>query len=76
MGRLSVSILTLLDASSIKSIALSGKYLSVTYRLLSLEAAINAVSSIVTLWCASYFGRSAFKILIVFSILGSSRKTG
>ncbi len=49
VGKLSMSILSLLAASSMKSTALSGSCLSTTYLLLNRAAASKAESSIVTL---------------------------
>ena len=67
----SISILNDEAASSIKSIALSGKNLSVIYLSESFAAAINALSRILTPWCTSYFSFKPLKILIVSSTVGS-----
>ena len=53
-GRESISILSLEAASSIKSMALSGKNRSVMYLLDSSTAKIMASSLICTPWCNSY----------------------
>ena len=63
-------------ASSIKSIALSGKNLSVIYRVDIFVAAIIASSVIFTSWCASYLSLKPFKILIVSFSFGSSTVIG
>ena len=63
-------------ASSIKSIALSGKNLSLIYLEESSTAAFIASSVILTLWCASYLSLNPFKIWIVSSLLGSGTFIG
>ena len=68
--------LTLEPASSIKSIALSGKNLSVIYLTDKSTAAFIAPSVIFTLWWASYLSLSISRILIAFSFVGSSTNTG
>ena len=67
--------LTLAPASSIKSIALSGRNLSFTYLWLNLTAASTALSVTLTSWCSSYLVRKPFKISIATSIEGSSTCT-
>ena len=68
--------LTLELASSITSIALSGKNLSLIYLLDNFVAATIASSEILRLWCSSYFGFKPLIISIVSSIDGSSIITG
>ena len=63
-------------ASSITSIALSGKNLSLIYLLDILTAATIASSEIINLWCSSYFGFKPLIISIDSSIDGSSIITG
>ena len=53
-GREVASILSFAAASSIKSIALSGRKRSLMYRSERLAAATSAESSIAMPWCASY----------------------
>ena len=67
----SISTRIVAQASSIKSIALSGKKRSVMYRLDSVAAAIIASSLIRTPWCDSKRSLSPRKILIVSSTDGS-----
>mmetsp|Transcript_42594 Transcript_42594/g.93337 ORF Transcript_42594/g.93337 Transcript_42594/m.93337 type:complete len:338 (+) Transcript_42594:406-1419(+) len=64
------------DASSIKSIALSGKKRWVMYLAESAAAATSAESSIRTPWCFSYRSRSPRRIETVASTLGSPTCTG
>ena len=52
-GMLSTSILIFAAASSMRSMALSGRNLSVTYRSLSVAAATSAASWIRMPWCTS-----------------------
>ena len=52
-GEESISILSRLAASSMRSMALSGSWRPVMYRLLREAAATSALSAIATLWCAS-----------------------
>ena len=61
-GRVETFKRTLEAASSIISIALSGKNLSVMNLLDNSVAATIASSEIINLWCSSYFG---FKPLII-----------
>ena len=75
-GFVYVCIFTLDAASSIKSIALSGKYLSFTYLVDSSTAAFIDSSVIFTLWCASYLSLNPSRILIVSSSVGSFTVTG
>ena len=63
-------------ASSTRSIALSGKYLSAIYLDESLTALLIASSVIFTLWCASYLSRRPLKISIASSSVGSPTVTG
>ena len=75
-GNVSLDILTFAAASSIKSIALSGIYLSFIYLSPKLTAIFNASSVILTLWCASYLSLSPNNIFKVSSGDGSSIFTG
>ena len=63
-------------ASSIRSIALSGKKRSVTYRALSSAAATSALSSIFTVWWASYLSRRPLSISMVSATDGSPTTIG
>ena len=63
-------------ASSIRSIALSGKKRSVTYRSDSSTAPSIASCVIVRLWCSSYSPRMPSNISFDSSIVGSSTMTG
>mmetsp|Transcript_15686 Transcript_15686/g.46300 ORF Transcript_15686/g.46300 Transcript_15686/m.46300 type:complete len:397 (-) Transcript_15686:930-2120(-) len=63
-------------ASSIKSMALSGKKRSLMYWLLYFAAAMSESSVYRSLWCASYRSRSPVKISNVSSIVGSGTTTG
>ena len=72
----SISVLIKLQASSIKSIALSGKNLSEIYLFESVAAEISALSAILTPWNTSYLSFSPLKIVIVSSTDGSSTITG
>ena len=63
-------------ASSIKSMALSGKKRSVMYLSDNFAAWIKALSRILTPWWTSYFSFKPRKILIVSSTEGSSTITG
>ncbi len=63
-------------ASSIKSIALSGRFLSLIYLSESFAAATIASGSIFTLWWASYLALMPFKIRMAASTSGSSTFTG
>ena len=60
------------QASSIRSIALSGRKRSLIYRTDNDTAASSAWSLISTWWCSSYAERSPFKISTVSSLVGSS----
>src|SRR5271165_1796077 len=62
-------------ASSMTSIALSGRKRPVIYRSESRTAASNASSVSLALWCASYFGRKPFKIWTASSTVGASTLT-
>ena len=75
-GWVYVFILTLDAASSIKSIALSGKNLSFIYLVDSSTADFIASSVIFTLWCASYLSRIPFNISSVSALVGSPTVTG
>ena len=59
-----------------RSMALSGRYLSVIYLSESVAAAIIASSVITTLWWASYLSRRPRRISTVSSTEGSSTCTG
>ena len=61
-----------LPASSMRSIALSGRWRSEMYRSARLAAATRAWSVIVTRWWASYRSRRPFRISIVWATVGSS----
>ena len=74
-GRLETFKRTFEAASSIRSIALSGKNLSVINLLESSVAAIIASSDMNNLWCSSYFGFKPLIIWIVSSIEGCSTRT-
>ena len=76
LGVVKEKIFFLDAASSMRSIALSGKNLSATYLSERIAADEIASSVIVTPWCASYFGFNPCKISIVSLTLGSSTKTG
>ena len=72
-----ISLNLTLDAdSSIKSIALSGKNLSVIYLIDKSTAATMASYVIFTLWWDSYFSLNPSSIFIVSSFVGSVIKTG
>ena len=74
-GTLSISILRCAIASSIKSIALSGRKRSLMYRLESCTAEIMASSFILTLWWFSYLSFSPRRIDIALASSGSSTIT-
>ena len=63
------------QASSIKSIALSGKNLSVMYLFDKVAAATNALSDISTPWCTSYLDFNPRKMVIVSDTVGSLTST-
>ena len=63
------------QASSTKSIALSGKNLSVIYRSDKVAAATKALSLIVTPWYTSKRFLRPLKIVMVSVTLGSLTKT-
>ena len=69
-------IRTLDDASSIKSIALSGRNLSAMNLEAKLAADWMAESDISSWWCSSYFSLTPRSISTVSSTLGSSTLTG
>ena len=69
-GTLILLIWVLEPTSSITSIALSGKYLSVIYLSLNSTHALIAKLVILTLWWSSYFDLIPFKISIVSLIDG------
>ena len=75
-GRLSISILSLLVASSTRSIALSGRKRSVIYLLESTAAETSAESLILTPWCISYFSLRPLKMEMVSSTVGSATTIG
>ena len=66
-----ITIFNLEAASSIRSIALSGRNLSLIYLSLKLAAATRALSEILTLWWTSYFSLSPLSIEIVSSTEGA-----
>ncbi len=66
----------LLDASSIRSIALSGRNRSEMYLSASVAAATSASSLILTPWCASYRSRSPRRISMLWSTVGSATRIG
>ena len=72
----SISVFIILHASSIKSIALSGKNLSDIYLCDNVAAAISALSAILTPWKTSYLSFNPLRIDIVSSTDGSSTITG
>ena len=72
----SSSICTRLAASSIRSMALSGRNRSLIYRAESSTAAFRASSVMCRPWYCSYFSRRPFKISSVASWLGSPTVTG
>ena len=74
-GKESISIRIEAHASSIKSIALSGKKRSVIYLCDKLTAPIIALSLILTPWCLSKESFKPRKIAILSSIVGSSTCT-
>ena len=71
-----MSIFFLLAASSMRSIALSGRNLSVMYLSDRMAAEDIASSVISTLWCCSYFSFSPCKISIVSDTVGCSTIMG
>ena len=71
----SISILIFAAASSMRSIALSGKNLSEMYLSESVAHAISAASEILTPWCISNLSLSPLKIEIVSSTVGWSTIT-
>ncbi len=73
---LSISILSREVASSIRSMALSGRNLSVIYLCERVAAATRAESCILTPWCTSYFSLRPLKMEMVSSTEGSSTLTG
>ncbi len=75
-GRLSISVRRRAAASSMRSMALSGKKRSAMYRCESLVAAISAASLIRTPWWISYRSLSPRRIEIVSSTVGSPMRTG
>src|SRR5574337_1073396 len=76
VGILSISIRRRDAASSIRSIALSGRNRSVMYRLLRTAAATNAESLTLTPWCTSYRSFNPRRIEMVSSTDGSPTRTG
>ena len=75
MGIDSISVFIILQASSIRSIALSGKNLSEIYLCDKVLAVIIALSLISTPWYTSYLSFKPLKIEMVSSTVGSSTKT-
>ena len=71
VGTLSICTLIVAQASSTKSMALSGKYLSVMYLFDKVLAATKALSWIVTPWWISNLSFSPLRIAIVSSTVGS-----
>ena len=67
-----MTIFNLEAASSIRSIALSGRNLSLIYLSLRVAAATKALSEILTLWWTSYLSLNPLKIDTVSSIEGAS----
>ena len=62
-------------ASSMTSIALSGKWRSLMYLALSSAAACKAATANFTLWCSSKRDLRPFKISTVWSMVGSTTST-
>ena len=69
-------ILNIDPASSIKSIALSGRNLSVKYLLDNSTAAFIASSVITIPWCFSYFSFKPINMFIVWLTVGSKTSIG
>ncbi|GIU99002.1 MAG: hypothetical protein KatS3mg014_0618 [Actinomycetota bacterium] len=65
-----------LPASSMRSMALSGRNRSLMYRSARLAAATRASSVMVTRWWASYRSRSPLRISMVWATVGSSTTIG
>ena len=76
VGMESSSVLIRAHASSTRSMALSGRNLSVIYLCESVAAATSALSVIFTPWNTSYLSFSPRRIEIVSSTVGSSTITG
>jgi len=76
VGRESISLRIIAPASSIKSIALSGRNLSVIYLSDNLAAATIALSCILIPWCISKRSFKPLSIDIVSSTVGSEAITG
>ena len=76
VGRESISDLIIAPASSIRSMALSGRYLSCIYLSDSLAAATIALSCILIPWWISNLSFRPLRIDMVSSRLGSSTITG
>ena len=74
-GTESICTLIVAQASSTKSIALSGKKRSVIYLSDKVAAAIKALSLMVTPWNNSNLGFNPLKIVIVSSTLGALTST-
>ena len=70
-----ISVFIIAHASSTRSIALSGKNLSLIYRLERVAAAINALSWIFTPWYTSYLSFSPRNIEMVQWLDGLSLRT-
>ncbi|GBD30265.1 hypothetical protein HRbin32_01368 [bacterium HR32] len=75
-GLLSISIRSLAAASSMRSMALSGRKRSLMYRWDRVAAAITAASVIRTPWWTSYFSLSPRRMEMVSSTDGSPTYTG
>ena len=71
-----VRSLTAEAASSIRSMALSGRFLSLIYLSESSTAALIASGVTVTLWCSSYLLTIPLRISVASSLVGSSTLTG
>lgn len=75
VGTDSICTLIVAAASSIKSIALSGKNLSVIYLSDNVAAATKALSLIFTPWNTSNLGFNPLRIVIVSKTVGSFTNT-
>ena len=71
----SISVLIIAEASSIRSMALSGRKRSDIYLSDRVAAAITAPSDILMPWWISYFSLSPLSIEIVSSTVGSVTRT-
>ncbi len=75
-GSESISVRSMAQASSTRSMALSGRKRSVIYRLERVAAATRALSWILTPWCTSNRSRRPRRIETVSSTVGCSTSTG